>query len=242
MHTSGVNPLSEVMGPGSAPVAILVNGPSSSGKTTLCRALQDRLAELADGDSGAIFARVAFDDVVPLMSDKLYPICWVQLVGGDVAHLVSREPQDGRSGWDYLDERHAVAQDDGKLRIKLVLNQHGRQLLAGLHRGWGQHLELGTNLIIDHFLQEREWQEEIMALIHQTGARLLCVGVYCSVAELERREAFRGDGGLEERPRGLALRSSELCHSYGLHYHVIVNTDQQTTAESVDLILSALQG
>ena len=33
-----------------APLVILVNGPSSSGKSTLCHALLDRLTDVADGD------------------------------------------------------------------------------------------------------------------------------------------------------------------------------------------------
>ncbi len=73
-------------------MAILVNGPSSSGKSTLCRALQERLSVLADGDATALFARVAFDDIVALIPDTLFPISFVALNGGDLGRLVSREP------------------------------------------------------------------------------------------------------------------------------------------------------
>ena len=95
-----------------APIAILVNGPSSSGKSTLCRALQDRLTELADGNANAAFARVAFDDVGVLMSDKLTPISFAKLHGGDLSRLISRQPHDGRAGWEYLDESHAEGQHE----------------------------------------------------------------------------------------------------------------------------------
>ncbi len=81
-----------------APLAILVNGPSSSGKSTLCHGLQDRLTELADGNANAAFARVAFDDIGRLMSDKLYPVSFVKLQGRDLSRLVSRQPHDGRAG------------------------------------------------------------------------------------------------------------------------------------------------
>jgi GTPase SAR1 family protein len=46
-------------GPPSSAIAILVNGASSSGKTTFCRALQERLSQLADDNPSAAFARVA---------------------------------------------------------------------------------------------------------------------------------------------------------------------------------------
>ena len=226
---------------GSPPIAILVNGPSSSGKSTLCRALQERLTDLTDGDPDATFASVAFDDVVLLMSDKLYPISFASLQGGDLSRLVSRAPHDGRAGWEYVDESHAEGKNGGSPRLRLVLSSYGRRLLCGVHKSWGTHLELGTNLIIDHFLQETAWCEEVLDVLRHASARIFLVGVFCSVADMERRESSRADGGVEGRPLGLARRSDELCHAHQLDYDVTVRTDQQTTAESIDSILAALQ-
>jgi chloramphenicol 3-O phosphotransferase len=220
-------------------VAILVNGPSSSGKSTLCRALQERLSVLADGDPTALFARVAFDDIVALIPDTLFPISFVALNGGDLGRLVSREPHDGRAAWEYLDEGQAGEQDPAP-RVRLVMSPHTRGLLTGIHRGWGEHLRLGTNLIIDHFLQDAAWSQEVLGVMRDAGARTLLVGVFCSVPELERRESSRADGRVEGRPAGLARRSSELCHGHGLEYDVRIRTDQQTTTESVDAIIAAL--
>ena len=227
-----------VDGAASKPVAILVNGPSSSGKSTLCRALHERLTDVAGDD--ATFASVAFDDVVLLISDTLFPISFVALAGGDITRLVSREPHDGRAAWEYVDESATAGGGDGHPRVRLVLRNDTRRLLSGTHRGWGEHLALGTHLIIDHFLQERDWSDEALDVIEKSGARIFSVGVYCSVQELERREASRADGELEGRPLGLARRSNELCHSHGLEYDVTVWTDQQTTEESVDAIVAAL--
>ena len=227
-----------VDGAASKPVAILVNGPSSSGKSTLCRALHERLIDVAGDD--ATFASVAFDDVVLLISDTLFPISFVALAGGDITRLVSREPHDGRAAWEYVDESATAGGGDGHPRVRLVLRNDTRRLLSGTHRGWGEHLALGTHLIIDHFLQERDWSDEALDVIEQSGARIFSVGVYCSAQELERREASRADGELEGRPLGLARRSNELCHSNGLEYDVTVWTDQQTTEESVDAIVAAL--
>ncbi len=228
------------MSPESAPVAILVNGPSSSGKSTLCRALQERLSVLADVDPAAIFARVAFDDIVALIPDTLYPISFVAMNGGDLGRLVSREPHDGRAAWEYLDEGHQPGEQAASPRVRLVMSPHTRGLLTGIHRGWGEHLRLGTNLVIDHFLQDTAWSEEVLGVLRDAGARTLLVGVFCSVPELERRESSRADGRVEGRPAGLARRSSELCHGHGLEYDVRIRTDQQTTTESVDAIIAAL--
>jgi chloramphenicol 3-O phosphotransferase len=228
----------EIVAP--APVAILVNGPSSSGKSTLCRALHDRLVSRGAGDPAVSFARVAFDDVVLLIAQTLFPVSFVTLAGGDLQRLISREPHDGRAAWEYVDDSGSASSSDGRPRVRLVLRDDTRRLLAGVHRGWGEHLKLGTNLIIDHFLQERDWSDEALDVIEKSGARIFSVGVCCSVQELERREASRADGELEGRPLGLARRSNELCHSHGLEYDVTVWTDQQTTEESVDAIVAAL--
>lgn len=234
-----MNPTSgEIVAP--APVAILVNGPSSSGKSTLCRALHDRLVSLGAGDPAVSFARVAFDDVVLLIAQTLFPVSFVTLAGGDLQRLISREPHDGRAAWEYVDDSSSASSSDGHPRVRLVLRDDTRRLLAGIHRGWGEHLKLGTNLIIDHFLQERDWSDEALDVIEKSGARIFSVGVCCSVQELERREASRADGELEGRPLGLARRSNELCHSHGVEYDVTVWTDQQTTEESVDAIVAAL--
>ena len=78
-------------------------------------------------------------------------------------------------------------------------------------------------------------------MIEESGARCFLVGVFCSLEELERREASRGDGRVEGRPLGLARRSDEICHSHGLEYDMTVWTDRQTVVESVDSIVTALR-
>jgi chloramphenicol 3-O phosphotransferase len=223
-----------------APLAIIVNGPSSSGKSTLCKALLGRLTDLACGDPKAAFARVAFDDLVVLMSDTLFPISYVQLQGGDLTRLTSRSPHDGRAGWEYVDESHAPGRHGGSPRLRIVLNSHVRRLLSGLQRSWGAHLKLGTNLIIDHFIQDADWCQELLDVLRESDARVFMVRVECDLAELERRESFRGDGKLEGRPLGLARRSDELCHGHALPYHIAVQTDRQTTEQSVAAIIAAL--
>ena len=222
-------------------MAILVNGASSSGKSTLCRALHDRLTDLADGDPAAAFARVAYDDLGLLIPDRLFPISFVKMQkDADLSRLASRVPFDGRASWEYVDDSHVAGKHGGSPRTRVVFNSHGERLLAGLHRIWGAHLQLGTHLVIDHFLQDPEWYEDFMRVLKQSGARVFSVGVFCSLAELERRESSRADGKTEGRPLGLARRSDELCHAHPLVYDLTVQTDLERTAQSVERIIAAL--
>jgi chloramphenicol 3-O-phosphotransferase len=124
--------------------------------------------------------------------------------------------------------------------MRVVFNSHGERLLKGLHRSWGAHLQLGTHLVIDHFMQDPEWYEDFMRVLKESRARLFSVGVFCSLRELERRESSRADGKTEGRPLGLARRSDELCHAHPLVYDLTVQTDTESTAQSVERIIAAL--
>ena len=79
---------------------------------------------------------------------------------------------------------------------------------AGFHRAVAGMAEAGNDVIADHVLSER-WRLrdclEVMA-----GDRVVFVGVYCSPAELERRERERGD-----RPPGVARAQQAQVHAHG---------------------------
>ena len=221
-------------------LAILVNGPSSSGKSTLCRALHARLTTLAGDDPDRLFGSVAFDDMVGLIDETMFPRSFVELQGRDTTHLVSTAAHDGRAAWEYVDDSGADGTHGGSPRVRLVLHPYVRRLLTGVQLGWAEHLRLGTNLVVDHFLQDRDWADEGMAVLGSAGGPVCAVRVDCDLAELERRESYRADGELEGRPLGLARRSDELCHSHGIDYDVVVSTSAQSTDESVDAVLAAL--
>ena len=178
---------------------------------------------------------MAFDDFLGTLSTRYYPHSFTKLIGGDAARLASKEPHDGRAGWEYVDESEAEGHP-GEPWVRLAFSPESERLLQGQYRGWGCHLELGTNLLVDAFLQDRAWADELLAVVRRSNARLLLVGVRCEDEELERREKQRGD-----RHPGLARRSAVACHAHGLEYDLELRTDLQPTEESVSAIVTALQ-
>lgn len=178
---------------------------------------------------------MAFDDFLGTLSTRYYPHSFTKLIKGDTQRLASKVPFDGRAGWEYIDESEHEGHP-GEPWMRLAFSAESDRLLKGQYRGWGCHLELGTNLVVDAFLQDKSWADELISVVQASGARLLLVGVRCDVEELERREQRRGD-----RPRGLARRSLAACHAHGLRYDVELSSDQQTTEESVASIVAALQ-
>ncbi len=66
------------------------------------------------------------------------------------------------------------------------------------------------------------------------GLDALCVGVYCPLEELERREAARGD-----RPSGYARSQVERVHTHA-PYDAEINTATQSTEEAIGVIRNVL--
>jgi chloramphenicol 3-O phosphotransferase len=80
----------------------------------------------------------------------------------------------------------------------------------GFHRAVAGMAGAGNNLVVDYPLS-RPWRlRDLLALLDP--ARVLLVAVRCPLAELERREAARGD-----RTAGLAASQYAAVHAHGVH-------------------------
>lgn len=88
--------------------------------------------------------------------------------------------------------------------------------------------QTGSNVIAVGGWLETAWLLELAKTL--SGIDALCVGVYCPLDELERRETVRGD----RRP-GYARSQHDLVHTHA-PYDVEVDTASQTTGEAVALI------
>jgi chloramphenicol 3-O phosphotransferase len=64
-------------------------------------------------------------------------------------------------------------------------------MIAGFHRAIAALAEAGNNVIVDQVLPEPPWLRECAELL--SDCQVVFVGVRCALAELERREAARGD-------------------------------------------------
>ena len=128
---------------------IVLNGPSSSGKSTLARALQAELDEP--------FLRFSFDLFI---EGRAFPA--------------------GRK-FPWAEMRPAV--------------------FRGLHRCLPALASAGNNVLFDHIIETRAGLLELADLL--AGLDVFLVGLHCSLAELERREAQRGDRHPGEARRDL---------------------------------------
>jgi chloramphenicol 3-O phosphotransferase len=143
---------------------IVLNGPSSSGKTTLARALQRRFA--ADGTCWFVYA---MDDYFAKVPPE-----WVTA---------------GKHIGAYAEQGVVLETVDGAFRMRL--GPIGRQVLAAWRGAVGSAVRAGLNVIADDVILAKEewnaWQVEL------DGLDTHWVRVHIALDILEARELARGD-------------------------------------------------
>jgi chloramphenicol 3-O phosphotransferase len=143
---------------------IVLNGPSSSGKTTLATALQRRFA--ADGECWFVYA---MDDYFAKI-----PFDWVAA---------------GRHVGTHADEGVVLETVDGEFRMRM--GPIGRQVLDAWRGAVGSAVRAGLNVIADDVvLTEADWHGWEHEL---DGLDTHWVRVQIALDVLEAREQARGD-------------------------------------------------
>jgi chloramphenicol 3-O phosphotransferase len=195
------------------PDIFLVNGPSSAGKTTLCRALQAAIE--------APYLVTAFDDFIFMSAPRYYR-------GGD-------SPRQGeRDAYTALGVEMVVTSQPGApLSVTARFGPVFRRLLASMAPAVRALVDGGNAVIFDHVLHDHAMHESCRTAF--AGLDVFTVGVTCPLEILEERERARGDRVLG-RARGLA----DIVHGF-MAYDVMVDTGALTPAACVSAILTATE-
>ncbi|MDZ4737289.1 MAG: zeta toxin family protein [Rhodospirillaceae bacterium] len=199
------------------PDIILVNGPSSAGKTTICHALQARLA--------TPYLRIGFDDFVFMAPERYYR-------GADTGR------QDARDDFTAAGVEMIVTTTTDPASgaaVTVATAKFGpvfRRLIEAMAPAVRALVDAGNAVIFDHVLHDRAMHESCERAF--AGLDVFRVGVTCPIDILEARERARGDRVIG-RARGLA----DIVHSFG-DYDVTVDTGQPDAERCVSEILAAL--
>jgi chloramphenicol 3-O phosphotransferase len=163
------------------PSLILVNGPSSAGKTTLCRALQTAIEHP--------YLVVGFDDFIFMSAPRYYR-------GADTAQ------QSETDKWTALGAEMVRTSPPGApVSVTARIGPVFRHLLDAMAPAVRTQIDRGNPVIFDHVLHDRSMYESYLAA--SAGLDVFTVGVTCPLDVLETRERARGDRVLG-RARGLA--------------------------------------
>src|SRR6266496_1495646 len=161
---------------------IIINGPSSSGKTTLTLAAQRQF--------DIPFIRFSFD---LFLDNKALPLDQIR---------------SGAFSWDSM--RPSV--------------------FHGLHQCLPALAKAGNNLIFDHIIESKFWLKDLLDAISDLD--VFFVGLHCSLPELERREAERGN-----RRKGEARTDFETMHDIA-SYDLELNSEN-VLEDNVKLLIEA---
>jgi chloramphenicol 3-O phosphotransferase len=194
------------------PDLIYVNGPSSSGKTTLCRALQAAILEP--------FLCVGFDDFIFMSARRYY-------LGADTSAQTGTDDFTAQGV-----EMVTTSPADAPVSVKAIFGPVFRRLIDAMPAAVRALVDGGNRVIFDDVLHDRQMHDNRRHAFE--GIDIFTVGVVCDVEVLEERERSRGDRVIG-RARGLA----EVVHSFST-YDVVVDTGAADADTCVAQILAAL--
>jgi chloramphenicol 3-O phosphotransferase len=194
---------------------IILNGPSSVGKTTLTLRLQQLLP--------VPFLRLALDDLIQMMPASTNQ--WDTAFGPEVA--AEQLP----IGFCFRKE----SSPHGELELRLHAGWFGQriqELLGPLARTL---VEEGCHVILDTVMLQPETLHQLLVLLGP-GVRSCTIGLWASLSALEERELKRGD-----RTPGSARWQAERVHA-GKEYDLQFWTDQQDLESVASAIVQTWSG
>lgn len=143
--------------------AIYLNGASSSGKTSLAKALQHHLADY--------YLHVGIDTFIAMMPEK-------------ANGFQSLQASDGFY-W-----RNSTL-TNGETVMRIASGVYGKKINQTFHDVVRLFLKQGYKVIIDDVADGNSEVQEWRETLQDYG--MVVVGVYCDLAELKRREIVRGN-------------------------------------------------
>ena len=144
--------------------AILLNGTSSSGKTTLAKVLQQKLKEP--------YLYVSLDQYRDSLPDKYRGL----------------NSPPGTTGYDGLNVV-PIDSKDGEKISSIQFGRYGKKVLHGMRLSSAGLVREGLNIIIDDILLEASFLDDYLKTFN--NLKLYFIGLFCALETVEKREASR---------------------------------------------------
>ncbi len=201
------------------PDVILVNGPSSAGKSTLCRALQSRIPHP--------YLCVGFDDFIGFSAPRYYR---------GAGHVEGApDSDDSPLAGDFTPQGVRMIDTSSAEEAPRVVASFGpvfRRLLDSMAPTVRALVDGGNSVIFDHVLHDNRSYESCLKAFD--GLTVFRVDVHCPLVVLEARERARGDRVIG-RARGLV----DVVHTF-CSYECEVETGANDARACADKVVAAL--
>jgi chloramphenicol 3-O phosphotransferase len=191
---------------------IVINGPSSAGKSMTALALQGMLQPQ------------------PLLTGIDFFLAMAPRIGHMGIDAAARTNENGSDAdavlrWIFPDE------PEGGIRIEV--SEAGGRLVRGMHRAIAQLARAGNEVIFETVLLGRAWHDDLVEAL--AGLHATWVGVRCPLEVIEQRERDRGN-----RVIGQARGHYRIVHE-GTRYDVEVDTSKLKPHEAAKRIADYLR-
>ncbi|MFH1832220.1 MAG: hypothetical protein ABH827_05485 [bacterium] len=145
----------------SSGTVIIINGPSSVGKSSIIKAFQAK--------QNALWLSIGIDNFfVGVLPPKFY---------------LERTPEH----WPVM-QGIASEDKDGKL-FTLNIGPEGKKVIQGMHRAIAAYAHAGNNVIVDYIKYEQAWLPDLQDTLHDIN--VIWIGVTASLETIQQREKTR---------------------------------------------------
>lgn len=196
-------------------IIIILNGPSSVGKSSIQKALQKK--------SALHFLRIGIDTFFDALIEQ------PDLSNFEQDKKFDQYTQEG----EYIRGIEQLNDEDGHLIVPLKIGSAGDRIIYGMHRAIAGYAQAGNNLIVDYILYKNGWMQDLCNSLHD--CKVYLIGVHAPLEIIEERELNRNTS-----PRGHAR-----SHYYTVHnqmiYDIEINTAQFSVEECADKVLEFIK-
>lgn len=144
-------------------IVIILNGPSSVGKSTIQKAVQASFNEP--------YLRMGLDDLAFLPNQYIS-------VNGPVS------PAD-QGIW------LETSKQDGHQVVTIHYGPVGQKMICGIHKTFAVFAQTGNNIVVDYILYDRSWLPDLVKNLK--NCQVYFIGVNAPLAVIEEREKSRGN-------------------------------------------------
>jgi chloramphenicol 3-O phosphotransferase len=194
------------------PQLILINGPSSAGKTTLCLALREAIPQP--------YLSIGFDEFIFMAAPRYYR-------GAASSHQAQTDAFTSQGV-----EMVTASKAGEPVSVTARFGPTFRRLVDSMAPAVRALIDGGNRVIFDHVLHDHAMYQSYNTA--SAGLDVYRVGVTCPLETLELRERARGDRVLG-RARGLL----DVVHSF-VQYDLTVDTGSMSVEAGVDAVLHGL--
>lgn len=193
---------------------ILLNGPSSVGKTTIQKALQKQ--------SKLTFLRVGIDTFFDALIEE-----------PDLSNFEKTKKFDQYTPQgEYIRGIELIKDADGSSIVPLKIGPAGDRIIYGMHRAIAAYAKAGNNLIVDYILYKTSWLGDLLESLQD--CKVYFIGVHAPLEIIESRERERNTS-----PCGHARSHYDIVHS-GMVYDLEIDTSKNSADECARKILNII--